>query len=54
MKIKQILNNNAVLVSKGSNELVVLASGIGFLHKIGQKIMNLRLKRFLYWKPTKW
>ncbi len=38
MKIKQILNNNAVLVSKGSNELVVLANGIGFSKKVGQKI----------------
>lgn len=38
MKIKQILNNNAVLVSKGSNECVVLANGIGFKKKIGQRI----------------
>ncbi len=38
MKIKQILNNNAVLVTKGTNELVVLANGVGFSRKIGQKI----------------
>lgn len=36
MKIKQILNNNAVLVKKGTNELIVLANGIGFKRKIGQ------------------
>ena len=38
MKIKQILNNNAVLVTKGNSELVVLANGVGFSRKIGQKI----------------
>lgn len=38
MKIKQILNNNAVLVKKGTNELIVLANGIGFKRKIGQFI----------------
>ncbi len=38
MKIKQILNNNALLVKKGKNELIVLANGIGFKRKIGEKI----------------
>ena len=38
MKIKQILNNNAVLVKKGTNELIVLANGVGFKKKIGQVI----------------
>jgi len=38
MKIKQILNNNAVLVKKGTNELIVLANGVGFKKKIGQII----------------
>lgn len=35
MKIIQILNNNAVVLKKGKNELVALASGIGFKKKIG-------------------
>lgn len=35
MKIKQILNNNAVLLSKGSNEVVAVSNGIGFKRKVG-------------------
>ena len=38
MKIKQILNNNALLVRKGKNELIVLANGIGFKRKIGERV----------------
>jgi len=45
MKIKQILNNNAVLVSKGTNELVVLANGVGFSRKIGQKISESEVEK---------
>ncbi|WP_099469657.1 PRD domain-containing protein [Konateibacter massiliensis] len=45
MKIKQILNNNAVLVTKGTNELVVLANGVGFSKKIGQKISESEVNK---------
>lgn len=45
MKIKQILNNNAVLVSKGTNELIVLSNGIGFSKKIGQKIVESEIQK---------
>lgn len=36
MKIKQILNNNVVLLSKGGNEVVGFATGIGFKKKVGE------------------
>lgn len=45
MKIKQILNNNAVLVKKGTNELVVLANGIGFNRKIGDKVKDEEIEK---------
>lgn len=45
MKIKQILNNNAVLVTKGGIELVVLANGVGFSKKIGQKITDAEVDK---------
>lgn len=45
MKIKQILNNNAVLVSKGTNELVVLSNGVGFYKKVGQKLSESEIDK---------
>lgn len=36
MKIKQILNNNVVLLSKGGNEVVGFSAGIGFKKKVGE------------------
>lgn len=45
IKIKQILNNNAVLVKKGTNELIVLANGIGFKRKIGETIKENEVEK---------
>ncbi len=45
LKIKQILNNNAALVSKGTNELVVLAKGVGFKYKIGQQLNESEVQK---------
>ena len=38
MKIRQILNNNVALVTKGSNEMVVYSKGISFRKKAAQSI----------------
>lgn len=35
MKIKQILNNNVVLLKKGSNEVIGFLAGVGFNKKVG-------------------
>lgn len=55
MKIKQILNNNAVLVKKGTNELIVLANGIGFKRKIGPNLSTRKKSiKYLFWIRMKW
>ena len=54
MKINQILNNNAGLLKKGTNELIVLANGIGFKRKIGQLSTKKKLGKNLFWILMNW
>jgi len=45
MKIKQILNNNTILIKKGSNELIGLSKGIAFKKKVGAIIKEEELEK---------
>lgn len=45
MKIKQILNNNVVLLKKGSNELIGFSTGISFKKKVGDDIEDKDLEK---------
>lgn len=45
MKIKQVLNNNAVLLIKGSNEIVAIANGIGFKRKAGDEVAEHEVEK---------
>lgn len=40
MKIKKILNNNVVLIKKGSNELIGFSTGISFNKKVGDDVQE--------------
>lgn len=45
MKIKQVLNNNVVLLKKGSNELIGFSTGISFRKKVGDDIEEAELEK---------
>lgn len=38
MKVKQILNNNVAILTKGTNEVIVYSKGIAFRKKVGQSV----------------
>jgi beta-glucoside operon transcriptional antiterminator len=38
MKIKKFLNNNVVLLKKGSNEIIGFSTGISFNKKVGDDV----------------
>lgn len=45
MKIRQILNNNVALVTKGKNEIIVYSKGISFRKKAGQSIQENEIEK---------
>lgn len=45
MKITQIVNNNIALVQRGGSEVFVVAKGIGFRKKKGQKIFEHEIEK---------
>lgn len=45
MKIRQILNNNVALVTKGRNEIIVYSKGISFRKKAGQSIQENEIEK---------
>ncbi|MGC5455852.1 PRD domain-containing protein [Enterococcus faecium] len=45
MYIKQILNNNAVLVKENNQELILQGSGIGFQKKIGDAVADDKIQK---------
>jgi len=45
MYIRQILNNNVVLVKENNQELILQGSGIGFQKKVGDKVDNTKIQK---------
>ncbi len=45
MKIRQILNNNVALVTRGGNEMIVYSRGISFRKKAGQSIEKEEIEK---------
>lgn len=45
MKIRQILNNNVALVTKGKSEMIVYSRGISFRKKAGQSIEKEEIEK---------
>ncbi|MDQ0360696.1 PRD domain-containing protein [Breznakia pachnodae] len=39
MYVKQVLNNNVIIASKQKDEIIVIATGIGFRKKVGDEVL---------------
>ena len=51
MKIRQILNNNVALVTRGGNEMIVYSRGISFRKKAGQSIEKEEIEKIYVLDP---
>lgn len=45
MKIKQVLNNNAVIATDNNQEVVVMGKGLAFQKKPGQTVDGSRIEK---------